>query len=159
MSAVASNGEVKGGGAYYLISRSLGAEFGGSIGLIFYISQVLNTSLNVVGLIDCLYLNFEQTMPQGYWPRYFLQTAALMACALLSLAGSAAFAKSSNTLIFILGAAIVSIPLSAVFRKPFEDPGLGIEFTGLSLATLKSNLWPHKWGLHYKGLKTFRELL
>ena len=46
LSAIASNGTVRGGGAYYLISRSLGPEFGGSIGVVFYLGFVFNTGMN-----------------------------------------------------------------------------------------------------------------
>ena len=67
LSAIASNGEVKGGGAYYLISRSLGPEFGGSIGILFFLAQALNTAMNVVGLIDCIRLNVGPGFPEGYW--------------------------------------------------------------------------------------------
>lgn len=158
LSAVSSNGEVKSGGTYYLISRSLGPEFGGSIGILFYLAQVLNTALNVVGLITVLKLNFEQTFPQGYWWTYLLQTAALVVVTALSLAGSGMFAKASNALLVILGASILSVPISALFRQPFEDPSLDIKFTGLSLATLESNLWPHIDGQHYDGWQVFRDL-
>lgn len=54
MSAIATNGEVRGGGCYYLISRSLGAEFGGSIGVILYVANTLNAAMNCVGLAETI---------------------------------------------------------------------------------------------------------
>jgi len=158
LSAIASNGIVKSGGAYFLISRSLGPEFGGSIGLLFYLAQVLNTALNVVGLIDCLKLNLGQAMPHGYWWLYLFETAALVFCALLCLAGSSIFAKASNALLVTLTVSIASIPLSALILPAFTDPVRGIHFTGFSLATLKSNLLPHSSGHEFAGLGTFRDL-
>lgn len=54
MSAIATNGEIKNGGLYYLVSRSLGPEYGGAIGLIFYIANTVNASMNCVGLAEAL---------------------------------------------------------------------------------------------------------
>jgi amino acid transporter len=52
MSSIATNMRMKGGGAYYMISRSLGAEVGGSIGIPLYVAQALGISLYIVGFAE-----------------------------------------------------------------------------------------------------------
>ncbi len=51
-SAVATNSRVGVGGAYFIISRSLGLEIGGAIGLPLYLSQVFSVTLYAFGLAE-----------------------------------------------------------------------------------------------------------
>jgi len=150
ISAVASNGTVRGGGAYYLISRSLGPEFGGAIGIVSYLGFVFNTGMNAVGLIDCLNYNFgsesgnwSNKLPEGPWWQYLWSTIVLVICVSICLAGSAIFARASNALLLILLVATFSIPFSAALGRPFETAKQFTQFTGLSVQTLRSNLLPH----------------
>ncbi|KAI5305223.1 Mevalonate kinase [Ascosphaera pollenicola] len=149
ISAIATNGTVRGGGAYYLISRSLGPEFGGSIGIVFYLGFVFNTGMNAVGLIDCITQNFgaltgtwSRLVPEGFWLEYLYSTSVLVLCTVICLAGSSMFARASNGLLFILLISTFSIPFSAIFMKPFANDALGIEFTGFSMKTFKDNMFP-----------------
>ena len=52
LSAIATNTRVRGGGAYYLISRSLGVEFGGAIGVVFFLAQAIAVAMYVVGFTE-----------------------------------------------------------------------------------------------------------
>ncbi len=54
LSAIATNTRVRGGGAYYLISRSLGVEFGGAIGVVFFLAQAISVALYVIGFSEAL---------------------------------------------------------------------------------------------------------
>ncbi|KAI5294833.1 hypothetical protein KEM52_003060 [Ascosphaera acerosa] len=153
ISAIATNGTVRGGGAYYLISRSLGPEFGGSIGIVFYLGFVFNTGMNAVGLIDCITQNFGKTIgswarfvPEGFWLEYSYATFVLVLCTAICLAGSSMFARASNGLLLVLLIATFSIPVSALVMRPFSNDKLGIEFTGLSLQTFRENLLPRLAG-------------
>lgn len=60
LSAIATNTRVKGGGAYFLISRSLGVEFGGTIGIVFFLAMAISVSLYVIGFTEA----FVGTIPQ-----------------------------------------------------------------------------------------------
>jgi amino acid transporter len=60
LSSIATNMKVKGGGSYYLISRSLGVEFGGVIAVFFYIALSLAVSLYLVGFTEALFLAFPE---------------------------------------------------------------------------------------------------
>ena len=54
MSAISTNGMIKGGGTYFMISRSLGPEFGAAIGIIYAIANAFAVSLHTVGFCESL---------------------------------------------------------------------------------------------------------
>ena len=54
LSALATNREVQGGGAYYLVSRAFGAETGAAIGIPLFLSQAIGTAFYVAGFSESL---------------------------------------------------------------------------------------------------------
>ena len=61
LSAIATNTRVRGGGAYFLISRSLGVEFGGAIGVVFFLAQSVSIAMYVIGFSEA----YLAEMPTG----------------------------------------------------------------------------------------------
>ncbi|MBN3311029.1 S12A3 protein, partial [Amia calva] len=59
-SAIATNGKVKGGGTYFLISRSLGPELGGSIGLIFAFANAVAVAMHTVGFAETVQVLMQE---------------------------------------------------------------------------------------------------
>jgi amino acid transporter len=60
LSAAATNIRVKAGGAYYLISRSLGIEIGGAIGIPLYLSQTISVAFYLIGFSEAFCAVFPE---------------------------------------------------------------------------------------------------
>ena len=56
---ISTNTPVRGGGAYFLISRVLGPEFGGAIGLALFFAQALSVPFYILGFVEA----FTRTFP------------------------------------------------------------------------------------------------
>jgi len=63
LSAVATNLKVRGGGDYYLISRTLGLEFGGSIGLVLFLAQSVSIAFYCIGFAEAVAAFFPHVHP------------------------------------------------------------------------------------------------
>ena len=59
LSAIATNGKIKAGGPYYVISRNLGVEIGGALGVLFYLGTTVAASMYVLGAIEALQNGFN----------------------------------------------------------------------------------------------------
>jgi len=62
LAAVATNLKVKGGGDYYLISRTLGVEFGGAIGIVLFLAQSVSIAFYCIGFGEAV----SAMLPDGY---------------------------------------------------------------------------------------------
>jgi len=61
--AISSNMTIKGGGAYFMVSRVLGAEFGGAIGLLLYLAQTVSITFYLLGFVEAATLTFPWLQP------------------------------------------------------------------------------------------------
>ena len=58
LSAIATNMFVRTGGAYYMISRTLGLEIGGAIGIPLYLSQAISVAFYIICFTEAFTASF-----------------------------------------------------------------------------------------------------
>ncbi|XP_074535683.1 solute carrier family 12 member 9 isoform X3 [Halichoeres trimaculatus] len=164
--AISTNGALDAGGAYYMISRALGPEFGGSIGIMFFLANVCGCALYVLGLVEAIVATFGvpedgtlptspyQVLPSGYWWSLLYGTAVALLCLLVCLVGAHIYAKATFLIflvvMFVLGTIFVSffavrprtinLPSSTAINGSGPGFPTTANFTGFKLDTLLGNL-------------------
>ncbi|XP_033020498.1 solute carrier family 12 member 2 isoform X1 [Lacerta agilis] len=121
-SAIATNGFVRGGGAYYLISRSLGPEFGGAIGLIFAFANAVAVAMYVVGFAETvveLLKEHNLIMLDQMNDIRIIGAITIVVLLGISVAGMEWEAKAQIVLLVILLVAIVDFIIGTFI--PFES--------------------------------------
>lgn len=121
LSSIATSMRVKAGGNYYLISRSLGLEIGGAVGIPLYLSQAISVAFYIIGFTEAL-LTIEAL--QGWDPR-LVSTAVALLFGLISYIGADFALKIQFGILAVLVAAIISFFAGGWgnFQSPFS-PGL-----------------------------------
>ncbi|KAI5738510.1 hypothetical protein M8J77_007896 [Diaphorina citri] len=152
VSAISSNGLAQGGGAYVMISRSLGPEFGASIGLIFSFANSMLTSMFIIGISELLVTSFSLELVDGGVQDIRI-LGVLIICVLLgcALSGVTLGYKVRVVVFFVLAVSILNILLGSILSSiPYytststnitsstkEERGL----KGFSLDVLQDNLF------------------
>jgi len=122
-SAIATNIKVGVGGVYYLVSRSLGLETGGAIGIAFYISRTLSITFYCFGLAESILLFW----PAGDWgemPAYVLPAfTALIIILITFMAGKSAemVLKLQVPMLILVGLSILAL-IVGVLTGPLQAP-------------------------------------
>ncbi len=136
ISSVATNMRVKGGGAYYLISRSLGVEFGGVIAVFFYVAQAVAVTLYVAGFTESILSAFPD-LPFSYRT---IATATNLVVFLCVYIGAGWTIRIQYGILAILALSILSFFI-----------GAGLDF---SPEILRSNIQP-QWTHEYSFFTLF----
>ena len=112
ISAVSTNTPVAGGGAYFLISRALGPEFGGAIGLALFCAQTISVPLYILGFTEALVRTFPGAADN-------FRTIALITTAVLFLiayVGASWAIRTQYVIMSVLGVSILVILTGAILH-------------------------------------------
>ncbi|CAH0399421.1 unnamed protein product [Chilo suppressalis] len=145
LSAICTNGVVQGGGVYYLVSRSLGAELGASVGIIFAFANAVAASMNTIGFCESLNELLKshgfKILGNGIDDTRIVGAIALFVMCFICAIGMDWESRAQNFLIIIIVFAIINYIIGA-FMGPSSDSEKAHGFSGINKYTFQQNWLP-----------------
>ncbi|XP_013781282.1 solute carrier family 12 member 1-like [Limulus polyphemus] len=136
--------EWRAGGSYYMISRSLGPEFGGAIGLIFSLANAVAVAMYVVGfgetLRDLLVSLNIVIIDGGMNDVRIIGSATVLVLLGIALIGTQWESKAQIVLLIILLTAMGDFLIGCVLSPNVTQQARG--FVGWDGATIRENIQP-----------------
>ena len=114
VSEIATNRRVRGGGAYFIISRSFGTRIGGAIGISLYLSQAISAAFYLVAFAEAFEPLFEwlaATHGIALDPRFVSLPATVLLVGLVLMRGANLGVQALWVVSAILGASIAAFLL------------------------------------------------
>lgn len=148
MSAVSTNGQIKAGGIYYMISRSLGPEFGGAIGLMFTLANSIAVSMYLIGFCESLMDMLNQYVPDfdGIVDATsktndirLIGSVSLVLILGLAIVGMDWVTRVQMGLLFLLFTSQIDF-IIGTFLPP-SDQQIANGFVGYNATVFENNLW------------------
>ncbi|MFP4037805.1 MAG: amino acid permease, partial [Desulfobacteraceae bacterium] len=113
LAAVATNLKVKGGGDYYLISRTLGLEFGGAIGIVLFLAQSVSIAFYSIGFGEAAAMLMPFSVK--YLPQ-LIASGAVLLLFIFAWLGADWAARFQFFIMVVLFAAIASFFIGGAMR-------------------------------------------
>ena len=117
LATIATNLRVKGGGDYYLISRTLGAEFGGALGIVLFLAQSVSIAFYAIGFGEALATILGS---EGAATPQLIAAAAVAALFVLAWLGADVATRFQFVVMAILAAALVAFFVGGLPRVRLE---------------------------------------
>lgn len=127
LSAISTNLQVRGGGAYFLISRNLGLEIGGAVGLPLFLAQAVSVAFYIIGFTESLEFLFPDL------PSRWISAGTLGVILVIAWVGAELAIKTQYFIMAALGLSLVSFfvgwsPVPEWSANFTPDYGSGLSF-------------------------------
>ncbi|MCD4819890.1 MAG: amino acid permease [Candidatus Cloacimonetes bacterium] len=127
-SAIATNMHVGVGGEYFMVSRSLGPELGGTIGIPLFLCRTLSITFYSFGLAEATAMFWPTGL--GVMPNYMIQVIAATIIVIITLVSgkSAELAlKLQVPILVAVGLSVLAL-LIGVLGADFKEPSFAVTF-------------------------------
>jgi len=142
LSAVATNGKILGGGAYFLISRSLGPALGAGVGLCFYMANSIGAAMYFMGTVEAWEIANPdmQLLAAGETNNIRVTGFCILAVALIIVGGGIKYVARLGTVFLFIVLLVILCMYVGCFVGPGDDKHFSMEVSTDDGTTSKISL-------------------